>query len=178
MSEISYRLRKVDLVEFNEYHAKMNGGYGNSITRHRVIWPGLVVMFALYVVLTSKDTEMGMYILTGAFVWSLGVPAYMKKKFHEHIEEEIPQETVNEAIGDYTLKVTKLGLMESTESGEKLIKWKKILKLEKSRHHVYLYLGEAAALIIPKEMITDGNAFKVFYNDLIAALKKENAEKA
>ena len=76
------------------------------------------------------------------------------------------------------LKVTKLGLMESTESGEKLIKWKKILKLEKSRHHVYLYLGEAAALIIPKEMITDDNAFKVFYNDLIAALKKENAEKA
>jgi hypothetical protein len=43
---------------------------------------------------------------------------------------------------------------------------------------VYLYLGEAAALIIPKEMITDDNAFKVFYNDLIAALKKENAEKA
>ncbi|MEO1963611.1 MAG: YcxB family protein [Cycloclasticus sp.] len=178
MSEISYRLRKVDLVEFNEYHAKMNGGYGKSITRHRVIWPGLVVMFALYVVLTSKDTEMGMYILMGAFVWSLGVPAYMRKKLHEHIEEEISQETVNEAIGDYTLKVTKLGLMESTESGEKLIKWKKILKLEKSRHHVYLYLGEAAALIIPKEMITDDNAFKVFYNDLIAALKKENAEKA
>ncbi len=178
MSEISYRLRKVDLVEFNEYHAKMNGGYGKSITRHRLIWPGLVVLFAMYVVLASKDTEMGMYILTGAFVWSLGVPAYIKKKFHEHIVEEMSQETVNEAIGDYQLKVTKLGLLESTESGEKLIRWKKILKLEKSRHHVYLYLGEAAALIIPKETITDDNGFKVFYSDLITALKKQNADKA
>jgi hypothetical protein len=43
---------------------------------------------------------------------------------------------------------------------------------------VYLYLGEAAALIIPKETITDDNGFKVFYSDLITALKKQNADKA
>jgi len=170
MSEISYTLCKVDLIEFNEHHAKINTRYGKSVTRHRVVWPGVFIVLAVVVAFGSNDAEFGLYILAGAVAWSLGVPAYIKKKFHKRIAENMTQEAVNEALGDYTLKVTKQGVLETAESGEKLIKWKKVLKVEQAKRYLFIYLGETDVVIIPKKTITEKGAFKIFYKDLIDAL--------
>jgi hypothetical protein len=178
MSAITYIIRKIDLVEFNEYHAKMNGGYGKSITRHRVIWPAIVAFIALFIVMSSHEAQPGVYMLTAAFVWSVGVPAFLKKKFHEQVMGQLTEADFERATGEYTLKVTELGLLEVKPTGEELIEWSKIIKLEKSKHHVYLYLGPDAAVIIPKEMISEESNFKVFYEELLTALKKVNGEVA
>lgn len=172
MTAITYTLRKVDLVEFNEYHAKRNSGYGKSITRHQLIWPAVVGLIAFFIVMSADDVQMGIFMLMGAFMWSVGVPAWLKKKFQQQVLENLSEADVEQAIGDYTLKVTALGLLEKKKDGDELIRWASILKLEKSKHHVYLYLNEDSAVIIPKEMISEDSDFKKFYAEVIVALKK------
>lgn len=75
MSSITYTLRQADIVEFNEYHARTNGAYGKSINRHQIIWPAVIVIVALFIVMSSKEAVNGVYLLMAAFVWSVGVPA-------------------------------------------------------------------------------------------------------
>jgi len=79
MTSISYGLRKADILEFNDYHAQKNSAYGKSITRHQVLWPGVTVVVALYMVLSTGEAGKGVMFLAGAFVWSLLVPAWIKK---------------------------------------------------------------------------------------------------
>ncbi len=171
MSVITYELRKSDLVEFNEHHAKMNGAYGKSITRHQIIWPAVVLIVALFIVMSSQDIQLGVYLLTGAFVWSIGVPAWIKKRFHQDVEDQLSEQVVANAVGEYTLKVTDVGLLEIKPTGEALIEWADILKFEESKRHAYIYLQEDSAITIPKEMISEETDYKTFYGELIQALK-------
>jgi len=172
MSSISYTLRKADLIEFNDYHARMNTGYGTSMSRHQMLWPALVVLAALFIVISTGDVEKGVLLLVGAFIWSLAVPALIRKKFHQHILEQLPEADIAKAIGDYTLTVTPDGLLEKNSQTEKLTKWADIKRVETSKHHLYFYLSEAAAIIIPKEMVSEQDDFKTFYNAAIESIKQ------
>jgi len=172
MSTINYTVRKVDLIEFNEYHAKMNGAYGKSMTRHQILWPAIMAIAALFVMLSTQDAQKALWFLTGAFVWSLMVPAWIRKRFQAHIHESLSDEAIEQATGDYSLRITEEGIMEVKPTGEELVKWSAIDRLERSKHHVYLYLGESAAMIVPKEMVAEDSDFPAFYAELVEMMKK------
>lgn len=172
MQSITYTLRTSDIVDFNEYHARRNGVYGKGITRHQMIWPGVVALVALFVVMSTKQAQMGVYFLVGAFVWSLVVPAWMKKRFQEQVLEGLSEEVVNETAGLYTLITQPKGIKEITPSGETLITWREIRRLEKTKRHLFLYISDDAALIIPKDTMTDESNLKDFNNDVVDYIQK------
>jgi hypothetical protein len=158
-------------MDFNEHHAKMTSSYGKSITRHQVLWPAIIAFVALFVVLSTEDAQKGVLFLTGAFVWSLLVPAWIKKRFLEHVSEQLTDEALAQAIGDYSLKITPEGLMEVKPSGEELVEWASILRLEKSKKHVYLYMSENTAIIIPQSTVSEESDFTSFYAELVETMK-------
>lgn len=172
MSTLVFTVQKTDLLEFNEYHAKMNSAYGKSVTRHQMLWPAIIAVAALFIVMSTGDAQKGVLTLTGAFIWSLLVPAWLKKRFYQHVNDQMSDEQVEQATGDYSLKVTPEGLMEIRPMGEDLIEWSSIHRLEKSKHHVYLYMSKDAAIIIPKDRVSKESDFKAFYAELVNAMKK------
>ncbi len=172
MSTLAFSVQKNDLLEFNEYHAKMNSAYGKSVTRHQVLWPAIIAFVALFIVMSIGDVQKGVLTLTGAFIWSLLVPAWLKKRFHQHVNEQMSDEQVEQATGEYSLKVTPEGLVEVRPLGEEIIEWSSIDRLEKSKHHAFLYMSENAAIIIPKDRISKESDFKAFYAELVDAIKK------
>jgi hypothetical protein len=174
MASITYILRKEDLLEFNEYHAKMNSAYGKSKTRHQLLWPIIVAVLALFITISSNNVQLSLLLLIGAFIWSILVPALLKKRFQQHISEQLSDEDVANAVGDCTLEVTENGLLEKKSAGETLLKWSDVVRLEQSKHHVYLYMSEDAAIIIPKEMISEDSDYSTFYKELLEALEDEN----
>lgn len=170
MTAITYTLRKIDLFEFNEHHAKMNTGYGKSMTRHQLIWPGLLVLVALFIVSSTRDVLLGLLLITGAILWSTLVTARIKKGFYKHIMGNISDEDVATVVGEYTIELTDDGLLETKPVGELRINWDSIVKLEKSKSHLYIYLTDDAAIIIPKETLFDPMSLKPFHAELLAAL--------
>ncbi len=77
----------------------------------------------LFVVLSTQDATRGLWFVTEAFVWSLGVTAWIKKRFHQHIVNQLSEDDVAKATGEYSLRLTDKGVMEMKPSGEKLIEW-------------------------------------------------------
>jgi len=100
-----------------------------------------------------------------------------KKRFREHIIEQLSEENIAKAVGEYNLMITPEGLLENSSAGEKLIKWSDIDRVERAKHHVYFYLTDVAAIIIPKKTVSEDSNFKAFYDETIEALKaaKTNA---
>ena len=172
MSSITYTLRKVDLFEFNEHHAKMNTSYGRSLTRHRFIWPAVFVLIAVFLVSSTKDVLLGLFLITVAILWSTFVSMRIKKNFYKHLMGGISDDDASNVVGEYTLELTEDGLMETKPVGELKITWDSIVKLEKSKSHLYLYLTEDAAIIIPKETLVDKDSLKPFHKELVEALEK------
>lgn len=177
MSSISYGLRKADILEFNEYHARMNSTYGKSMTRHQMTWPTVTVVVALFVVMSTGNMVIAMLMFIGAFVWSLIVPAWLKRRFKRQVDKQLPEESLAKIVGEYRLSATPEGLLENSPRGEKLIEWVTIDRVEDSKRHVYLYLTELAAIIIPKETVSKDSQFGAFYNEAVEAIKdaKTNA---
>jgi len=177
MTTITYQVRKNDLIEFNEHEAIRNGAYGKGITRHRLIVPGIVAIIALFMVMSSQNGDLGMYFLTGAVAWSLIVPVLIKKRFHKYVSEQLSEQDLEKAVGEYRLKITDKGLLEIKPTGKTLIRWGSILKLERSKRHAYIYLNEDSAIIIPKETVSEDSDYKIFYDDLIKAFKASYSNK-
>jgi hypothetical protein len=177
MPTINYSLRKPDILEFNEHHARMNSAYGKNMTRHQVTWPTVTVVLALLVVMSTGNVVIAVLMFIGAFVWSLVVPAWIKKRFKRQIVEHIPEENLAKITGEYSLTATPEGLLENSPMGEKCIEWATINRLEESKHHVYLYLTDVAAIIVPQETLSKDSNFNAFYVEVIEALKdaKTNA---
>lgn len=171
MSSISYTLRKKDLLEFNDYHARRHTDYGKNLSRHKVLWPGVIVILALFIVLSIGNVLIGALLMLAAFAWSWLAPRMISKRLHRHIIEQLPEAGVKASIGDYRLTVTPKGLLENNAHGEKLIKWKEIQRVETFKQHAYFYLSEASAIIIPKKMIVEQDDFNAFHDDVIKAIK-------
>ena len=124
--------------------------------------------------MSSNNVQLSLLLLIGAFIWSILVPALLKKRFQQHISEQLSDEDISSAIGGCTLKVIENGLLEKTSLGETLLKWSDVVRLEQSKHHVYLYMSDDAAIIIPKEMVSEDSDYKEFYEGLLEALDREN----
>lgn len=172
MSAITYTLRKIDLIEFNEHHAKMNTAYGKSLTRHQIIWPAVLVIISLFVISSTRDVLLGLLLITGAVLWSTVVATKIKKKFYKHIMSSISDDDVAVIVGEYTLELTPDGLLETKPVGELQVAWADVVKIEKSKSHLYVYLTEDAAIIIPKETVVDPNSLKPFHKALMDTYNK------
>ena len=172
MSTITYTLRKIDLFEFNEHHAKMTTAYGKSLTRHQLIWPAILVMIAVFIVSSTRDVLLGLFLITMGVLWSTLVSGWIKKRFYKHIMDSISDEDAASVVGEYSIELNDTGLLETKPVGELQINWDSIVKLEKSRSHLYIYITEDAAIIIPKETVSEKEGLKPFYKALLAGLKK------
>jgi len=171
VSSITYIFRKIDLIEFNEHHAKMNTAYGKSITRHKFIWPSVMAVMALFFVISLGDIALGLITITVAVLWGALVSTWIKKKFSKRLMGSISDDDVANLLGEYTIELTETGLLETKPVGELQVTWGDIVKLEKSKSHLYIYLTEDSAIIIPKKTLADQKSLKPFYNELIKALK-------
>lgn len=174
MSSIRYTLRKKDLLEFNDYHARQHTEYGKNLSRHKVLWPGVIVILALFIVLSIGNVPIAALLLLVAIVWSWLAPRMISKRFYQHIIEHLPEAGVKASIGDYSLTVTANGLLKKNTHGDKLINWADIQRVETYKQHAYLYLSEASALIIPKETIAEQDDFNAFYDELIKVIKSSS----
>jgi len=173
VSSITYTLRKIDLFEFNEHHAKMNTAYGKSLTRHQVIWPAVLVVISVFLVSSTKDVLLGLFLITTAVLWSTLVTMRIKKSFYKQLMGSISDDDAATVVGEHTIELLGDGLLETKPVGELRITWGDIVKLERSKSHLYIYLTEDAAIIIPKETLVDHESFKPFYKELAAAIKNK-----
>ncbi len=157
MTEIQYEVREKDLIAFNEHELGNSVPIQKTINRHQAIIPGVAAAIALLLFFYFKDIPSSIYVILIAIAWGLGVPFYLKWNMRKQIRQKYTEEEKANAIGRYTLRADKDSLVEISASGEERLSWKKVLRIEKEKKYVFIYVSLNAALIIPIDTVAKGS---------------------
>ncbi len=162
MTEIQYEVREKDLIAFNEYELESSERIQKTIRRHQAMIPGIIAILALLLFFYFKDIPSAVYVILIAMAWGLGVPFFLKWHMRKQIRQTYSEKEKASILGRYTLRAEKDNLVEISASGEEKLPWKKVLRIEKEKKYVFIYVSLNAALIIPIATVTKDSKLAEF----------------
>ena len=99
----------------------------------------------------------------------LTLPSYLI--WHRWYWRRYPQRTAKNllargygrtVLGKHTVEISEDGVRHSGAFGDSQIRWAAIEKIEESAHAAYLYVGQSAAIIIPRSPFSDEESYERF----------------
>jgi hypothetical protein len=173
MTEIHYEVREKDLIAFNEHLLDNNERIQKVIRRHQAIIPALISVVALILFFYFKDIPSSIYALLLSMAWGLGVPTFLKWNMRRQIRQMYSDTEKANIMGHYTLKAERNGLVEIGADGEtNTLEWKKVLRVEIEKKHIFIFVSLSSALIIPRDTVTKDSNLHEFVKAADEAIEK------
>ena len=69
-------------------------------------------------------------------------------------------------LTQHSITLTELALIEETEFNRTEQKWTGVPRLGRTRRHIFVYVSQNAAHVIPRRAFADANAWNAFYEEL------------
>jgi YcxB-like protein len=160
MLHVEYEFREEDLVHFNQVRFMQTEEYHNNIKKNRWYVPGLMTFVAAFYYYYYGDMKSAAYIMGVAVLWSLLSPRIILLDIHRRILRQYTYKEKKQMLGLYKLTIDPQNphyLLEKSPSGSNKIAWSEIVRVERSPKYVYIYLDLTTAMVIPVEMVKDGD---------------------
>ncbi len=160
MFEIEYELREQDLVHFNELLLQKNVELQNTIRRNRLLVPGIMLFIGLFYYIFYVDMTTTAYITVLALIWGIVSPYYLKMDMRRQILNHYTDEEKKALFGIHKLKIEPEYLLEQSPGGKHKTPWSDMLRVDRLKDYVHIFVDFDAAIIIPKETVKSGNLDK------------------
>ena len=157
MLEIEYEFGDRDLVHYNELQIDQSENLQKKLKRNRLIFPGILALFGLFLWNYYNDYRTALYIVTISICWALVIPHIIILSFRKQVLKSYTEKEKNAMFGHYTLRIDPKALAEKSPSGKNKMPWKTILRIEHIRDYIHIVLDNGAALVIPIEKVTSGD---------------------
>ncbi len=157
MFEIEYEFREQDLVHFNELRLKNNPEMQKKIRQNRMLVPAVMLAFGLFYYVYYVDMMTTAYITLLAVAWGIASPFIMKLDMRRQFFNQFSKEEKKALFGMHQLKIEPEYLLEKSPGGKHKTPWSDMLRVEKHRDYVYLYVDFDAAIVIPRETVKSGD---------------------
>lgn len=160
MFEIEYEFREEDLIHFNEVQFTRNEEIQNNIRKNRWIVPAIMMLIGMFYYFYYGDKNSALYILVIAALWGWLSPKVMMLDLRRQILNNYTYKEKNAMFGTYTLTIDPAQaqyLLEKSPSGKHKMLWSDLVRVEHSKHYVYIYISLSTALVIPHETIKKGD---------------------
>ena len=162
---IAFRLAAEDLVAFSEHVAFAREG---NRLRARAVWSGVTVAILTSIFLYSELHEPISSVIVGMIigtVTALSLPSVWKDSFRKRALK-LYTSNRDSSIGDHNVAFDETGLHHSCCSGSGTIAWSAVNSVEFTARYLFLFLGPAKAVIIPRAAIADPAAIESELRDL------------
>ncbi|GAB6067942.1 hypothetical protein JCM13664_12610 [Methylothermus subterraneus] len=159
MLEIEYELRKQDLTALTEHQLQDKEHYQKILRRHQITFPAVLALLALLVWTYYANPLGAAYIGLIAVLWHYVSPILIKYNIRHKTLKLYSDADKQQLIGKYKLRLEPQALTEIRDKHETRIPWKDIVRIEASKHYVFIYLDVDKALIIPRKT-TKGDIHK------------------
>ncbi len=156
MLEIEYEFREKDLIHYNESKFANVEQIQKDKKRNMLMIPGFIILVGLFYWLYLADIKTGLYIIAIAVFWILVSPQYHKWDLRRQVLTHYTDREKVNMFGQFKLKIEPKMLVEKSPSGKNTMDWEELLRVERTKDYVYIYLDIDVALIIPRET-TKGN---------------------
>ncbi|MGB4497294.1 MAG: YcxB family protein [Methylococcaceae bacterium] len=160
MFEIEYEFREDDLIHFNEVQFTRNEDIQSNIRKNRWIVPAVMLLIGAFYYFYYGDKNSAAYILVIAGLWGWLSPKVMMLDLRRQILNNYTYKEKNAMFGTYTLTIDPAQaqyLLEKSPSGKHKMLWSDLVRVEYSKHYVYIYISLTTALVIPYETIKSGD---------------------
>ena len=74
-------------------------------------------------------------------------------------------------LGEHVLTITDEGLVERTDAGESLYRWKSFHKVKSTRRYFYIYVTDVFVQIVPKRIFASRDEAQSFRNEIESRIK-------
>ena len=157
MLEIEYEFREQDLVHFNELRLANDPEMQKKIRNNRLFVPGVMLFVGLFYYVYYVDMVTTAYITVLALAWALASPFIMKIDMRRQFFNQYTEAEKKALFGIHTLTIEPEFLQEKSPGGKHKTPWKEMLRVEKHKDYVYIYVDIDAAIVIPRETVTKGD---------------------
>jgi YcxB-like protein len=157
MNEIEFEFREQDLVHFNELRLAANEDLQKKIRNNRMLVPGVMLVFGLFYYVYYADVRTPAYIALLAMAWAIASPFVMKIDMRRQFFKQYSDAEKKALFGVHQLKIEAEHLFEKNPGGKHRTPWSDILRVERDKQYVYLYVALDAAIVIPRETIKSGD---------------------
>ena len=160
MFEIEYEFREEDLIHFNEVQFTRNEEIQANIRKNRWLVPAVMGLIGGFYYFYYGDKNSAAYIVVIATLWGWLSPKIMMLDLRRQILNNYTAKEKNAMFGVYTLTIDPTQanyLIEKSPSGKHKMLWEDLVRVEYSKHYVYIYITLSTALVIPLETIKNGD---------------------
>ena len=157
MLEIEYEFREQDLLYFNELRLKGNEELQKKIRQNRLFVPGVMFFIGLFYYIYYVDMTTTAYITLLAVAWGIGSPYIMKMDFRRQFFSQYTAEEKKGLFGVHTLRIEPEFLQEISPGGKHKTPWPEMLRVERHKDYVLIYVAIDAAIVIPRATVKKGD---------------------
>ena len=160
MFEIEYEFREEDLIHFNEVQFTRNEEIQANIRKNRWLVPAVMGLIGGFYYFYYGDKNSAAYIVVIAALWGWLSPKIMMLDLRRQILNNYSAKEKNAMFGIYTLTIDPTQanyLIEKSPSGKHKMLWEDLVRVEYSKHYIYIYITLSTALVIPLETIKNGD---------------------
>ncbi|WP_347988284.1 YcxB family protein [Methylomonas sp. AM2-LC] len=157
MLEIEYEFREKDLLHFNELRLANDRELQKKIRQNRLFVPGVMLAIGMFYYVYYVDMMTTAYITLLAIVWGLSSPYFMKMDMRRQFFNKYTEAEKKAMFGIHNLTIEPECLLEKSPGGKHKTPWAEILRVEKHKEYVFIYVDIDAALVIPRETVSKGD---------------------
>ncbi|MCQ8179495.1 YcxB family protein [Methylomonas sp. SURF-1] len=157
MLDIEYEFREEDLVHFNELRLKSDPEMQKKIRQNRIFAPGVMMAIALFYYVYYVDMKTTAYITVLALAWAIASPFIMKIDMRRQFFNKYTEAEKKALFGMHHLTIEPEFLQERAPGGKSKTPWKDMLRVEKHKDYVYIYVDIDAAIVIPRATVKKGD---------------------
>ena len=157
MLELEYEFREEDLVHFNELRLTHNLDLQKKIRQNRLFVPGVMLVFGLFYYVYYVDMTTTAYITLLALGWGIASPFIMKIDMRRQFFNQYSDAEKKALFGIHSLKIEPEYLLEKSPGGKHKTPWADMLRVERHKEYVYIYVDFDAAIVIPRATVKNGD---------------------
>jgi hypothetical protein len=157
MLEIEYEFREKDLIHFNELRLTTDPVLQKKIRQNRLLVPGVMLVFGLFYYVYYVDMMTTAYITLLALGWGIASPFIMKIDLRRQFFDKYTEAEKKAMFGIHTLRIDPEFLVEKSPGGKHKTAWSDMLRVERHKEYVYIYVDIDAAIVIPRETVKSGD---------------------
>jgi hypothetical protein len=151
---------------------------------HTHSWP-LRIIFAVFVLITLKsvvtsipsDHSLGIRIFTGVFMEIVLLSVFTGVMTLVSILSMISKRN-RTFHTDHTITLDESGLTEATPYNTSAYRWKAIQKVVQTRQHLFLFIAQHSAHVIPRRAVTSEDKWKNLHDTILTFTQHEAPNKA
>jgi hypothetical protein len=157
MLELEYEFREEDLLHFNEQRLSNNLELQKKIRQNRLFVPGVMLGVGLFYYIYYVDMTTTAYIAILALAWGIASPYIMKMDMRRQFFNQYTDAEKKAMFGVHNLVIEPEFLQEKAPGGKHKTPWKEMLRVERHKEYVYIYVDIDAAIVIPRATVKKGD---------------------